>query len=221
MSNLKALILGILILVPILILAFVGVFGEHHFTLPTYHPKLDASGKVQYTAQGDTVFHQVPDFSLVSQEGKTFTSADVAGDIYVAHFFSTNCPTTCQKISSQLVRVQEAFETKPEVKIVSISAEPEIDSVEALQRYATTYGAKEDKWHFLTGEKQDILKLASKGYFLPEQEVGQQGFTYSGKLVLVDKEGRIRGVYDGTDQKEVDRLKTEINVLLDDYSKRK
>lgn len=219
MSNLKALILGILLLVPILILAFVGIFGEHHFTLPNYYPTLDNAGGVQLTPEGDTIFHQVPDFSLVSQEGKEVTASDLDDAIYVTHFFSTNCPPSCQKITSQLVRIQETFETKPEVKIVSITAVPESDSVEALQEYATRYGAREDKWYFLTGDRQEIYTLAEEGFFLPLQE--QQQVAYSEQLRLVDKEGRIRGLYDGTDLAEIDRLKTEINVLLDEYSKRK
>ena len=221
MSNLKALILGILILVPILILAFVALFGEHHFNLRTYFPKTDATGEVQYSAEGDTIFHQIPDFSLLSQQGKAFTGADLEGSIYIANFFSTNCPSNCQKIASQLVRVQEAFETKPEVKIVSITADPENDAAETLQQFAAKYGAREDKWHFLKGNRQDVVRLAKEGYFLPVPDEGQQSFTYSDKLVLVDKEGKIRGIYEGTDLAEIDRLITEINVLLDEYSKRK
>ncbi|RDV13143.1 SCO family protein [Pontibacter diazotrophicus] len=220
MSNLKALILGTLLLVPILILGFIAVFGEHHFTLPNYYPKLDATGQVQYTAQGDTVFHEIPDFTLLSNEGKVITEAELQGDIYVTHFFSTDCPPACKNISSQLVRIQETFEDKPEVKIVSITVEPEKDSVEALQNYAANYGAEAGKWYFLTGDKQEIFRLAKEGFFLPEAE-SQQGLTHSEQLMLVDKEGRIRGVYEGTDLKEIDRLKTEINVLLDEYSKRK
>lgn len=205
---------------PILILGFIAIFGEHHFTLPNYYPKVNASGEVQYTAGGDTVFHQVPDFSLLSKQGDRFTEAELEGDIYVTHFFSTDCPPACKKIASQLVRIQETFETKPEVKIVSITVEPEKDSVEALQRFAATYGAKDDKWHFLTGDKQEIERLATEGFFLPVAGEGQQ-FTHSQQLTLVDKEGTIRGIYEGTDQAEIDRLKTEINVLLDEYSKRK
>lgn len=220
MSNLKALILGTLLLVPILILGFIAVFGEHHFTLPNYYPELDATGQVQYTAQGDTVFHEIPNFSLLSKEGKVTTEAELEGAIYVTHFFSTDCPPACKKISSQLVRIQETFENKPEVKIVSITVDPDKDSLEALQGYAANYGAKTGKWYFLTGEKQEIHRLAKEGFFLPEAEA-QQGLTPSERLTLVDKEGKIRGVYEGTDQAEIDRLKTEINVLLDEYSKRK
>ncbi|WP_162055733.1 SCO family protein [Pontibacter pamirensis] len=221
MSNLKALILGILLLVPILILGFIAIFGEHHFTLPTYYPQLDTTGQVQYTAQGDTVFHEIPDFSLLSKEGNIFTEAELEGAVYVTHFFTTDCPPACRKISSQLVRIQETFENKPEVKIVSITVNPEDDSVEVLQNYAASYGAEADKWYFLTGDKQEIFRLAKEGFFLPGAVEQQKLTNSSNHLTLVDKEGKIRGVYEGTDLKEIDRLKTEINVLLDEYSKRK
>lgn len=221
MSNFKALILGLLLLVPILILVFVGVFGEHHFTLPYFRPQVDAAGQVQYTAEGDTIFQTAPNFSLTSKQGETFSQADLEGDIYVTHFFSTDCPPACRKITSQLVRVQEAFETNPEVKIVSITVAPETDSLEALQDYAAHYGAKEGKWFFLTGDKQAIYRLATEWYELPVSQEPKKPFTYSDKLWLTDKEGKIRGIYNGVEQSETDRLRTEINVLLDEYSKRK
>jgi protein SCO1/2 len=222
MKNIKALILGILLLVPILILAFVSLFGEHHFTLKTYFTKLDATGKVQYTANGDTIFQQVPTFSLISHIGKAVTAADLQEAIYVTNFFYTACPATCRKISSQLVRVQEAFESNPEVKIVSVTVEPERDSAAVLQAYAAEYGAKEDKWLFLTGDRQEVYKLAQEGFQLTDGEaVGRQDLIQTDKLMLVDKEGKVRGIYDATSVKEIDRLITEINVLLDEYSKRK
>jgi protein SCO1/2 len=222
MKNLKALILGLLLLVPILILAFVSIFGEHHFTLKTYFPKLDASGEVQYAANGDTIFQQVPRFSLTSHTGKAFTAADLEESIYVTNFFYTSCPESCRKISSQLVRVQEAFEDYPVVKIVSVTVEPERDSKEVLQTYARQYGAKEGKWYFLRGDRQEVYKLAQEGFQLKdEQEVEGQDIIQTDKLMLVDKEGKVRGLYDGTSLKEIDRLITEINVLVDEYSKRK
>lgn len=222
MKNIKALILGLLLLVPILILAFVSLFGEHHFTLKTYFPQLDAEGQVQYTANGDTVFQQVPGFSLVSQTGEAFSGSDLKEAIYVVNFFSTSCPgAACRKVSSQLVRVQEAFESNPEVKIISITVNPEQDSVEALRAYAAKYSAKEGKWFFLTGERQEIYQLAREGYHIAnEAGEGQQQAIPNNKLMLVDKDRKVRGMYEGADPGEIDRLITEINVLRDEYSKR-
>lgn len=204
-------------MVPLLIFAFISIFGIHHFTLKTYFPEVDASGEVIYTASGDTVFQQVPDFSLTSLHSRQFTASDLEGDITVVHFFETTCPQ-CGEISSQLVRLQEGFEEYPEVKIVSITVEPERDSVAVLQQYADTYGAKEGKWFVLTGDRQEILSLAKQGFNVP---VGKQRVLVTENLMLLDKDRKVRGIYKGTDEKEIERLFTEINVLRDEYGKRK
>ena len=215
MSKAKALILGFLLLVPLLIFAFISIFGTHNFTLRTYFPKVDALGEVQYTASGDTVFQQVPDFSLGSSQGKPFTASDLEDHITVVHFFDTASPEL-QEISSQLVRLQEKFEEYPEVEIVSISIDPEHDSAAVLQQYAATYGAKEDKWYVLTGDRQEINELAQEGFMLP---LGKQRVLVTDRLMLLDKDKKVRGIYKGTDEKEIERLVTEINVLRDEYGK--
>ncbi|GAA4443727.1 hypothetical protein GCM10023188_44680 [Pontibacter saemangeumensis] len=217
MSKAKALILGFLLLVPLLIFAFISIFGVHHFTLKTYFPEVDMSGEVIYDASGDTVFQQVPDFSLTSLQRGQFTALDLKGAITVVQFFETACPE-CSEISSQLVRLQEAFEEFPEVKFVSITVNPERDSTAVLQQYAATYGAKAGKWYVLTGDREEILALAQQGFRLP---VGKQRVLVTENLMLLDKERKVRGIYNGTKQKEIDRLVTEINVLRDEYGKRK
>ncbi|MCC9166130.1 SCO family protein [Pontibacter harenae] len=218
MNNKKALILGLLLLVPLLFIVVSGVF-DHHFSLRTYFPELTDEGEVVYNAEGDTIFRQLPDFKLISQEGDTVTQQTFSDDIYVADFFFATCPDVCKKMSSQLSRIQEAFESNPDVKIASFTVNPEHDSVEVLQNYAAMYGAKPDKWYFLTGEKEEIYSLAIKGFFLPVQDLSGEDFVHSEKFMLVDRNRRVRGIYDGTNPVEVDRLITEINVLLDEYSK--
>ncbi|MCC9138287.1 SCO family protein [Pontibacter silvestris] len=222
MNNLKALILGLLLLVPILVFIFITVFGEHHFALKTYFPETDATGAVVRNTEGDTVFHRVPAFMLTSQQGETITPAKFEEGVYVVNFFFATCPGICKKMSSQMVRIQEKFRNESSVKLVSITINPEHDSVSVLQDYAAQYGANNEQWYFLTGPRDQIYNLATEGFYLPVQQVeGQQDFIHSEKFMLVDKNQRIRGVYDGTDPKDVDRLVTEINVLLDGYSKSK
>lgn len=218
----KALMLGLLLLVPILVFIFINVFGEHHFSLKTFFPKTDATGEVVTDASGDTIFHKVPDFKLISQKGETITPEKLDDGVYVVNFFFATCPGICKKMSSQMVRVQEKFRNNPAVKLVSITVNPEHDSVEVLQDYADQYGANNDQWYFLTGSREQIYTLAKEGFYLPVQQVeGQQDFIHSEKFLLVDKNGHVRGIYDGTVTKDVDRLVTEINVLLDEYSKNK
>ena len=223
MSNLKALVLGLLLLVPIFVFIFITTFGEHHFSLRTYFPELDDSGEVVYDEKGDTIFRKIPDFTLTSQQGKPFVkSQELKGDIYVVDFFFATCPGICKKMSSQLSRVQEAYRNNPDIKLVSITVNPEQDSVAVLQNYADQYNADPNKWYFLTGPRKTIYTLASEAFFLPVQQVpGQQDFIHSEKFLLVDREQRVRGIYDGTDYEDVDRLILEINVLLDEYSKNK
>ncbi|MFD2245745.1 SCO family protein [Pontibacter ruber] len=222
MSTKKALILGILLLVPLLIFIFIGTFGEHHFTLKTYFPKVDDTGEVVRNASGDTVFHKVPDFTLTSQQGKPVAQNDLLEGVYVANFFFATCPSICKDMSSQMVRVQEAFQNNSSVKLVSFSVNPEHDTPQVLQEYAERYNADPKMWYFLTGERSKIYDLAIKGFYLPVQAVpGEEDFIHSEKFMLVDKYKRVRGIYDGTDPDDVDRLILEINVLLDEYSKSK
>ncbi|WP_025604024.1 SCO family protein [Pontibacter actiniarum] len=205
---------------PILIFIFINIFGTHHFSLQTLYPMLDDSGEVVYDAAGDTVYQRVPYFKLTSQQNQEVTQTDLDSSLYIANFFTTACQDSCQEVFSELVRVQEKFANIPELKIVSFSVNPSEDSVQALQRFAAQYGIKPAKWLLLTGDSAKIHTLAEQGFHQPVEVVdGEPQFNQ--RLVLVDKDKKIRGVYQGADQLEVDRLVLEINVLLDEYSKRK
>ncbi|MBB6612182.1 SCO family protein [Pontibacter sp. Tf4] len=222
MTKLKALIVGILLLVPLFVFIFIYIFGEHYFTLKSYFPVRDESGSVVYTAEGDTLFRKVPDFKLTDQQGKPFSQQNLQGKIYVVNFVMADGPGIWHKLSSQLVRVQEAFQNNPDVALVSISVKPEEDTPQKLQQYATSFKADTSKWHFLTGDRNTIYQLAQQGFDIPLQKTGgPEDFLHTNQIMLVDKENVVRGVYDGTDLTDVDRLILEINVLIDEYSKRK
>ncbi|MEZ0483063.1 SCO family protein [Fibrella aquatica] len=173
----------------------------------------------------DTLFRHVPGFSLIDQNGKVATQEITKGKIHVADFFFTRCGTICPKIQLSLSRVQEIFKERSDVVLLSYSVDPENDKPTQLKAYADKMGAKAGVWYFLTGDKAQIYNLAQRGYFLPVVDHGvsygkpDETFIHSEKLVLVDKEGIIRGFYDGTDKKDVERLIVEIRVLLDIYSK--
>lgn len=211
--------LGTLLLVPVLVFLFLMRFGVNNFSLRTYFPtKVDSTlveGKWQY----DTVYHSVPDFHLLSQTGEKFSQANLQGDIYVASLFFASCKVDCQQMNEQLSRVQDAFRFNPRIKLVSITVDPTRDSLEVLQQYAARFGAKKDQWFFLTGAKNEIYALANNGLQLPVKDipVDSPDFYHSEKFVLIDKARKIRGIYDGVDPKDVDRLMTEINVLLAEY----
>lgn len=225
---LKAGILIVALVVPASIFIFLKYFGRNQYQLPTYIPKIDSTtgGVMTHkvdTPEGvryDTLFHTVPDFDLTDQNGNRITAAATKGKIYVADFIFTRCGTICPKLSTELGRVQEAFAQNDKVLILSHTIDPEYDTPEVLAGYAKRYEAKPGKWYFLTGDKTQLYQLAHKGYYIAAQEAEQKGepdetFSHSDKLILIDSAGHIRGFYDGTSKKDVDRLILEIKVLLD------
>jgi protein SCO1 len=214
----RALLLGALLVVPVLAFLFLKGFGTNHYDLPYYFPELNDEGDA-LVQKGDTVFRKVPDFRLKTQEGKTISQRDLDNSVYVANFMFTSCQGVCKKMTSQMTRVQDKFKKDSSVKIVSYSVDPQRDSVEALKNYAAMYNADPSKWYFLTGSKKEIYDLAQHGYFLPVQESndGTVDFVHSEKFMLVDRDKHIRGIYDGSSQKDVDRLLTEIEILQYGY----
>jgi len=163
--------------------------------------------------------HKIGEFSFIDQEGDTITKKEVANKIYVVDFFFTTCGSICPKMSAQLERVQEKFKDNPEVLILSHTVWPENDTVEAMAVYGKRHGAIPKKWFLLTGEKEEIYKLARQSYFvLKIAEVGEKGdgdsdFIHTNNFVLIDQKGRIRGYYDGTSPLEVDKLMVDIEKL--------
>ncbi|EON75036.1 Cytochrome oxidase biogenesis protein Sco1/SenC/PrrC, putative copper metallochaperone [Lunatimonas lonarensis] len=119
-------------------------------------------------------------------------------------------------MSKEMERVQDAFRDESLVQIYSISLDPDYDTPEVLSRYAGLYGAKPDRWFFLTGDRSEIYELARCGFVLPAIDGGKNpdDFVHSDKFILVDEEGRIRGYYSGTNREGVDQLILETKVLL-------
>nr|WP_241749500.1 SCO family protein [Rufibacter sediminis] len=194
------------------------MFGVNRFSLRTYFPTAVDSTLVDGQWRYDTTYQQVPDFRLISQSGSPFTQNDLEGKIYVANFFYTSCAANCKQTSTQLSRVQDAFRLKPDVKILTISVRPEEDSPEMLQQYATSFRANPDKWIFLTGAPAEIQRLAQAYQFSIQDSTASGTKSEPSKsFFLVDQQRHVRGIYDGTNAADVDRLITEINVLLSEY----
>ncbi|SHI56738.1 protein SCO1/2 [Hymenobacter daecheongensis DSM 21074] len=213
----QTLLLGLLLLVPVLAFLFLKTFGTNRYALPTYLPDRVDSTLVGGKWQRDTVFHQLGDFRLTSQSGRTITQKDLDGGLYVANFFFATCPGACPRMNSLLMQVQEKFRKDPRVKFVSHTVDPVHDSVAVLERYAEQYGAIAGKWFFLTGSQDDLYRLATQDYRLPAPTGAAPGLIHSQNLYLIDRYKRVRGIYDGTKAKEVNRLITEISVLLYNY----
>lgn len=164
--------------------------------------------------------HKIGAFEFLNQENKKITLNDVKGKVFVAEFFFTTCGTICPKMNQQMQRVQSHFKTNNEVKILSFTVDPEVDTVEQMKRYADGHKAIAGKWHFLTGTKKDLYSLARKSFFVLKpaeaQNLGDAGsdFIHTNNFVLVDQQLRIRGYYDGTSTKEVDHLIQDMEYLL-------
>ncbi|MCC2547060.1 SCO family protein [Hymenobacter sp. BT175] len=213
----QTLLLGLVLLVPVLAFLFLKTFGTNHYALPTYLPDRVDSTQVGGGWQRDTVFHQLADFRLPSQSGRIVTEQDLKQGLYVASFFFATCPGACPRVNSQLMRVQEKFRHEPRVKLVSFTVDPEHDSVAVLSRYAEQYGAIAGKWFFLTGNKADLFRIATEEFRLPAPTGAGPGLVHSQNLYLVDKDQRVRGIYDGMKPKEIQRLITEMSILLYTY----
>lgn len=230
----KAGILITVLVIPALLFYWASSSITNHYKLTTYFPMIDSTtneilvvknqNKQGYESEMDTIFHQVPPFVLTDQEGKEFSSERLKGKVFVVDFFFTRCGSICPKMSSQMIRVQDIFTNNLDVQLVSISVDPTHDTPQELAKYAKEYDAKASQWTFLTGTKKVIYPLIVKGFFLPVADAAEydkavktpdETFIHSEKLILVDKNKHIRGFYDGTNRKEVDRLVAEIKVLLE------
>ena len=163
--------------------------------------------------------HKVTDFNLINQNGKIITQEDYKDKIYVADFFFTRCMTICPVMTNNIGKLQEVFKEDDDIKFLSLSVTPVIDSVSVLREYADKKGVIDSKWNITTGDKKHIYSLARKSYFtvLDEGDGGLQDFIHTENFVLVDKKQQIRGYYDGTDTKDIERLILDIKILQKEF----
>lgn len=160
--------------------------------------------------------HRVGDFRLVASDGRVVTGASVAGRMYVASFFYSECRTLCPDLKVQLARVHEAFAGDSSVLILSHSVMPERDDAARLAHYAVRNGIDGQQWKLLTGDRAELTRLAHDAYFveLADTTGNTRGkLRHTETLVLVDGQGRIRGVYDGSLAYDVSQLITDIREL--------
>jgi protein SCO1 len=164
--------------------------------------------------------HKIGDFSFFNQNGKVFTQKDIEGKVFVAEYFFTTCGSICPVMNKQMQRVNKAYRSEDDLRILSFTVDPAVDTVEQMKRYADEHGAKGNQWNFLTGEKEDLYSLARKSFFVLKpaeaQNLGDAGsdFIHTNNFVLVDRKKRIRGYYNGTSPTSVDSLIYDISRLL-------
>ncbi len=184
--------------------------------LPVYGPRQVRRDMVDPEVFRRKGPHFIDDFRLTDQQGRPVSLADLKGRVIVADFFFTTCATICPRMTAEMERVQDAYSGDTRIVLLSHSVTPEIDSVAALAAYAELHDADPRMWHFLTGDRKHIYDLARRSYFvaLDEGDGGPNDFVHTENFVLVDTLRRIRGYYDGTSAKDVDRLIQDIEKLL-------
>lgn len=214
----------------LLFLAIVGITITYLMTtnkdvktsLPVYNPIDLQTEMVDSSLQRVGFGHKIGDFSFLNQNGETVTHKILEGNVSVVEYFFTTCGTICPIMNSQMQRVSKAYASRSDVRILSFTVLPEIDTVEQMARYAKKHLAKTPQWNFLTGKKEDLYHLARTSFFVLKpaeaENLGDEGndFIHTNNFVLIDKEKRIRGYYDGTNSKEVTKLIADIAVLLEE-----
>jgi protein SCO1/2 len=167
----------------------------------------------------DTIYHTVPFWSFVNQDGKYIGTNDYQGKPYVAYFFFSHCPKICPKINSNMKDFQDATKDL-DFNVVAFTVDPQRDSVERLKIYADEYGFDLSNYNFVTGNQKDIYELGVNGFLVPNSQdaLAPGGFLHSEKLMLIDSKSRIRGYYEGTESSQVELLKKDLKKLITDES---
>ena len=164
------------------------------------------------------VLSYVQDFSFTNQDGKPFTNRDVEGKVYATEYFFTTCKGICPKMNENMKIIYEKYKGEPGFAIISHTSMPETDSVPLLKAFSKTMGADSSKWYFVTGSKNALYKMARESYLLDNEKNNSTNindqFIHTQFFAVVDKEGRVRGIYDGLKKDEVDKLAKDIKDLL-------
>lgn len=179
---------------------------RHYSTLPVLGPVSKVNG--------DREEHKVPVHQLTNQDGEVSGTAQWSGKIVVADFFFTRCPSICPKMTRSLQKIQAAFGTD-EIFLASFSIDPDTDTPEILKAYSRKFRINTVNWHLLTGRKMEIYSLARNGFMITatDGDGGPADFIHSENLVLIDRHRRIRGYYDGTEEKAINTLIVDIKKL--------
>ena len=214
-------------------LLFLIVFSA--VTVPIFYHLLKVDKKLKVYSPADvnpslvhesikhiTKDHTIANFELINQNGETITQKDYKDKIYIADFFFTRCTNICIAMAYNMNELQEFYKDDDDIMFLSHSVTPVIDSVAVLKEYAINKGVIDGKWNVTTGSKKHIYELARKSYFavIEDGDGGEDDFIHTEQFVLVDKERRIRGYYDGTDKEDMEKLKKDMILLKEEYSRK-
>jgi len=176
--------------------------------------------------------HVIPEFTFINQYNDTITKANYEGNIYVANFFFTSCPTICPNMISKMSYLQEKLSVYPNIKFLSHTVDPINDTPDKLLEFALSMDINLENWNFVTGNKKEIYSIASSYLVSAGKEDKSEpgGFFHSERLVLIDKEGKVRsgidiqgnpyGNYNSRDEADIKTLVKDIKVLMAEYKKK-
>ncbi len=207
-------------LISLVIIYFIYTALKPKKRLPVYQPSMVNPELVDSTLHYKKKYHTISDFALINQNGDTITQLDYENKIYVADFFFTTCPTICPIMTKNMATIQGSILKDDDILLLSHSVTPQIDSVPQLKKYALEKGVMDDKWNLVTGDKKQIYELARKSYLAvkTDGDGGPFDMIHTENFILVDKEKRIRGFYDGTNSEEIDQLLEDLMTLKNSYT---
>lgn len=195
----------------ILIGALVSCDLQKTSTLPIIGDRVDLDG--------NKVIHSIRPFSFTNQLNETVTNKTYENKIHIVDFFFTSCPSICPLVTAQMKRIYNHVEEYGDVMLLSYTIDPKRDSIPVLKKYADNIDIDHNLWHFLRGDKDFTMELANEDYFIAALEAPDApgGFDHSGKIILLDKQAKIRGFCDGTDPESITKFLKTIDQLRATY----
>jgi protein SCO1/2 len=163
-------------------------------------------------------YGSVPEFSLTTEENKSFSRDQLMGKVTIADFIFTQCAGSCPVMTMKMGELQDTFKTVPDLNFVSFSVDPETDNPGVLTEYARNHNAIQGKWHFLTGSKKLIYSITKEGFHLGLDIEGTDAIIHSQKFVLIDGHAEIRGYYDSEDENAMKNLVQDARILVSKIS---
>ncbi|MFC6100653.1 SCO family protein [Olivibacter domesticus] len=202
----------------LIVMLFLIACGQSNKKLPILGEREPTTKEIDGKMVTDTIYQTIPPFSFINQDSVIINNKDFDNSIYVADFFFTSCPSICPIMSKNLLKVLNKYKGNKEVKILSHSIDTKYDTPWVLKKYATKLGVNGDQWQFVHGSQESIYGIADKYMvYAKENSSAPGGFEHQGWLILIDKDKRIRGAYDGTNDEQVSQLMDDMDILLKEY----
>lgn len=201
----------------VLILLAVISCSEEPSLIPFYNSPDFTAEWISKDSKAYKDIHKIDFFQFKNQDGNIISNKSLEGKIYTANFFFTTCPSICPQMTNNLIDTHNKFKDEPNFKQLSFTVMPWVDTVEKLNQYSINNGLDSNQWYLLTGDKTSIYDLARQSFFA-EKRIGLQKnsdeFLHTENVLLIDSQGRMRGVYNATLSSEINRMNQDIEVLL-------